>query len=217
MRSRSNGPPGASRIRKNTIESDLYGSYPFSSPEAGAGILVQSSWGFLSLGFYVEIEYNVIKLRKLNHCGIKTLGAVIDREGTGKLKDGLITNNHITLTKGYEGIHLRRCDDFEVTGNTVMGDAYYAIRISGRDGTTENDMRSYRNNVEDNHMDRFTVRASDDYCLNHADGDMFPEVRGDPVTAHVWLGRHSKNNTVKLGDGLSVLDEGELNTVITES
>jgi predicted transcriptional regulator len=33
------------QIRHNTIESDVYGSYPISSPEAGAGILAISAWG----------------------------------------------------------------------------------------------------------------------------------------------------------------------------
>jgi len=67
-------------IRRNTIESDVYGSYPFSSLEAGAGILAMSAWGFPSPGFNVEIEENTLKLDKLNYCGIKVLGPLKSRQ-----------------------------------------------------------------------------------------------------------------------------------------
>jgi len=208
-----NYPSADVQIRNNTVKSDLYGSYPFSSPEAGTGILVQSSWGFLSPGFNVEIEDNIINLRKLNHCGIKTLGAVIDREGTGKLKGGLIRNNRITLTNGYEGIHVRRCDDFEVYDNTLSGDAYYGIRISGREGSEKVDMISCRNLVENNKMDELRIREPDHYSKNNADGIMFPKSTGDNVKPHIWLGTFTRKNVIKVRKNEKILDEGEDNKI----
>jgi hypothetical protein len=75
------------RIRHNTIESDVYGSYPFSSPEAGAGILAQSAWAIPGPSFNVEIEDNTIKLDKLNYSGIVVLGPATDREGAERARD----------------------------------------------------------------------------------------------------------------------------------
>nr|MBC8275979.1 DUF1724 domain-containing protein [Chloroflexota bacterium] len=107
------------QIRHNTVVSDVYGSYPFSSREAGVGILAISAWGGASPGYNVEIEDNTIKLDKLNHSGIVILGPLTDREGADKLRGGTVRNNRVQLKDGYEGIHVRKCDDFEVAGNTI--------------------------------------------------------------------------------------------------
>jgi predicted transcriptional regulator len=209
-------PTADVRVRRNIIESDVYGSYPFSSPEAGAGILAQSAWGFPSPGFNVEIEENTINLDKLNHCGIRVLGPVMDREGADKLRGGTIRNNRIMLKDGYEGIHVRKCDDFEVADNTISGEAYYGIRISGRKRSGELDLSALNNLVEGNDMGRLRVRESDEYSNTHTDGFMFAGSPGKSTTAHVWLDKFSKNNTVKIKTDETVIDEGEENTVIRE-
>jgi predicted transcriptional regulator len=209
-------PTADVRVRRNIIESDVYGSYPFSSPEAGAGILAQSAWGFPSPGFNVEIEENTINLDKLNHCGIRVLGPVMDREGSDKLRGGTIRNNRIMLKDGYEGIHVRKCDDFEVADNTISGEAYYGIRISGRKRSGELDLSALNNLVEGNDMGRLRVRESDEYSNTHTDGFMFAGSPGKSTTAHVWLDKFSKNNTVKIKTDETVIDEGEENTVIRE-
>lgn len=200
-------------IRRNTIESDVYGSYPFSSPEAGAGILAQSAWGFPSPGFNVEIENNTLKLDRLNYSGIKVLGPVMDREKADKLRGGKIGNNHITLRKGYEGIHIRKCDDFEVIENTLTGDAYYGIRVSGRRSSREQDMRSLNNSIQDNDMSDFGVREPDSYSDNHRDGRMFAESPGGSYTAHIWLDKFSENNSIKIKTNENVFDEGKENKI----
>jgi len=200
-------------IRDNTIESDVYGSYPFSSPEAGAGILAQSAWGFPSPGFNVEIEENTIKLDKLNYSGIKVLGPVMNREKADKLRGGKIHNNRITLKKGYEGIHIRKCDDFEVIDNTLIGEAYYGIRISGRKSSGGQDLRSLNNMVLDNDMRNLEVREPDGYSDNQVDGRMFADSSEGSYTAHVWLDRFSENNSIKIRKNEKLIDEGKENTI----
>ena len=202
------------KIRRNTVVSDVYGSYPFSSPEAGAGILAQSAWGFPSPGFNVEIEENTIRLDKLNYSGIKVLGPVMDREGADKLRGGVIRDNRIWLKDGYEGIHVRRCDDFEVAKNLISGKAYYGIRISGRRRTGGPDLRALNNLVEGNDMRELWIREPDGYSDDHADGRMFSGSPGGSATAHVWLDHHTKGNVIRLGRDERAIDEGEENKIL---
>jgi hypothetical protein len=192
---------------------NLYGSYPFSSPEAGAGILAQSAWGYPSPGFNVDIEGNTVKFDKLNHNGIIVLGPVTEREGSGKLKDGTIRNNRVYLKDGYEGIHVRKCDDFEVTNNIISGEAYYGIRISGRRRSGELDLRALNNVVEDNDMKDLRIRSPDEYSNNHADGRMFASSPEGSATAHIWLDVNTNGNSVKVNSKETVIDQGEDNTI----
>jgi hypothetical protein len=202
------------QIKRNTIESDLYGSYPFSSPEAGAGILAQSAWGFPSPGFNVEIEENKIKFDKLNYSGIVVLGPVTDRVGADKLRGGIIRNNRIQLKDGYEGIHVRKCDEFDVKGNVISGETYYGIRVSGRRRSGGVDLRAFNNIVESNDMSGLRIRSPDEYSNNHADGRMFKGSSGSSATANVWLDQHSVSSLIKLRKGETVIDEGEDNKKI---
>ena len=197
------------QIRHNIVVSDIYGSYPYSSPEAGAGILAQSCLGGPAPGFNVEIEDNTIRLDKLNHSGIVILGPGISREGAGKLIGGIVRNNRIQLKDGYEGIHVRKCDDFEVSGNTISGKAYYGIRVSGRRKPGEPDLSALNNLVEDNDMRGLDVKGPDEYSDNHADGRMFAGTQGKSATAHVWLNKFSKDNMIKVEADETVIDEGD--------
>ncbi|MCX6654125.1 MAG: right-handed parallel beta-helix repeat-containing protein, partial [Candidatus Bathyarchaeota archaeon] len=201
------------RIKHNTITSDLYGSYPFSSPEAGAGILSQSAWGFPTPGFNVEIEENTIKFDKLNYSGIIVLGPVTDREGANKLRDGVIRGNSIQLKDGYEGIHVRKCDGFDVSRNIILGEAYYGIRLSGRKKSGEIDLRSLHNIIEENDLHNLSIRESDEYSNSHSDGRMFSVSSGSSPMAHVWLDKNSVNNVIRLGRDESVIDEGTGNEI----
>jgi predicted transcriptional regulator len=201
------------QIKHNTITSDLYGSYPFSSPEAGAGILAQSAWGFPTPGFNVEIEENTIKFDKRNYSGIIVLGPVTDREGADKLRDGIIRGNHIQLKDGYEGIHVRKCDGFEVSRNTITGDAYYGIRVSGREKSGEIDLLSLNNVIGGNDMRNLRIRRNDEYSNNHVDGRMFCGSPGSATTTHLWLGKNSANNEIDVVRGETVIDEGVDNKI----
>ena len=208
-----NLPTADVRIRNNTISSDIYGSYPFSSPEAGAGILAQSAWGYPSPGFPVYIDRNTIKLDKLNHSGIVVLGPVTDREGAGKLSGGIVRKNRVHLKHGYEGIHVRKCDNFEVSDNTISGEAYYGIRISGRSRSKEFDLRALNNKIQGNDVRDLRIRDPDQYSSNHADGRMFAETPGGAATAHVWLNVNTNGNMIKVSSNEMVIDQGEDNTI----
>jgi hypothetical protein len=201
-------------IKNNNIISDVYGSYPFSSPEAGAGILAQSAWGVPKSTFNLEIESNIIKLEKLNFSGIIILGPATDREGSGKLRGGTIHDNHIFLKDGYEGIHVRKCDDFEVYDNRISGDVYYGIRLSGRRRSGKLDLRAINNLVEGNNMEDLWIRDPDEYSNNHVDGRMFTGSEGKSATAHVWLNAFSKNNVIKVRVDETVINEGDDNKII---
>jgi predicted transcriptional regulator len=201
------------RIKHNTIISDVYGSYPFSSHEAGSGILAQSAWGFPSPGFNVEIEENVIKLDRLNYSGVILLGPVMDREGVDKLRGGTIRNNRIQVKKGYEGIHVRKCDDFDVVGNTISGEAYYGIRISGRKKSGKLDLRALKNTIQNNDLGDLHIRAPDDYSDSHIDGRMFTGSEGKSLTGHVWLNEFTAMNIIKLGSDETVIDVGKNNSI----
>jgi predicted transcriptional regulator len=202
-------------IRCNTVLSDVYGSYPFSSKEAGSGILAQSVLSTSGSGFNVLIENNTIKLDKINYSGIVVLGPATSREGAEKLKGGVIRKNIIQLKNGSEGIHVRKCDDFKVTENTLTGKMYYGIRISGRKKPGELDLRAFNNRIENNHMKDLMVKEPDKYCTNHQDGRMF-SYSDKLTTSNVWMDRFSENNTVKIKKGETVINEGENNIIIFE-
>jgi predicted transcriptional regulator len=194
-------------IKNNHINSDIYGSYPFSSHESGSGILAQSAWGFPSKGFKLLIENNSIKFDKQNYSGIKILGPVI--KNGEKLKAGIITKNRIELIKGYEGIHIRKCDEFEVTANTISGETYYGIRISGHENS---DMKAINNIIKNNDMGSLKIREPDEYTQNHTDEKMF--TCKEPKTSHFWLDDYTKNNEVHKLDDEFLIDEGTNNKII---
>ena len=79
-------------------------------------------------------------------------------EGSDKLHGGLIRDNSIYLKDGYEGIHLRKCDDFQVIGNRIAGNAYYGIRLSGHRKFDDLDMSSIQNQVKDNDLDELQIK-----------------------------------------------------------
>ena len=202
-------------VQNNLIESDVYGSYPFSSRESSAGILAQTGYGDRDLpNYFICIENNIIRLNKINCSGIVALGPV--SEGSDKLQGGLIRDNFIYLKDGYEGIHLRKCDDFEVSGNTISGNAYYGIRISGHRKFDDLDMSSIQNKIKNNNLDDLKIKDTDNYVLNHSDGKMFARSLSDlqTQTTHIWLDQYTRNNEIYINKNLQVIDEGKNNKII---
>ena len=200
-------------IRDNVVESEVYGSYPFSSLESGAGILAHTGLGEKHLSsFYVCIEKNTINLERLNYSGILVLGPVT--EGSSKLQGGIIRGNSIHFKSGYEGIHVRKCDGFDVVDNKISGEAYYGIRLSGRKKSGDQDQRALNNLVEGNDMEDLRVREPDDYSENHADGRRFAGSPAGSTTAHVWLDKFSEKNVVKIKKDENVIDEGKDNELV---
>ena len=195
-------------VRDNNIESEVYGSYPFSSRESCAGILVSTTMTSKNRpSFDVQIEYNRINLMKLNQSGIVILGPLV--ESSSKLRGGVIRDNVIYLKNGYEGIHLRKCDAFSVSGNQVSGEAYYGIRISGSRIYGDIDMGSIENSVNENDLKELKIKDPDNYVLNHLDGKMFTKT--GPKTSKYWLGRYSKKNKIGLLKTETLIDEGKDN------
>ncbi|MHA2392901.1 MAG: ArsR family transcriptional regulator [Promethearchaeota archaeon] len=202
-------------VQNNLIESDVYGSYPFSSRESTAGILAQTGYADKYLpSYYICIENNTIKLNKKNSSGIIALGPV--SEGSDKLEGGLIRDNLIYLNDGYEGIHLRKCDDFKIIGNQISGRAYYGIRLSGHRKFNALDMASTQNQIKENNLNELKIKQPDDYVLNHSDGKMFAGSLSERQshTTHIWLDQYSKNNEIHILDNELVLDEGENNKIV---
>ena len=194
-------------IRGNVIESEVYGTYPMSSLESGSGILAHTGFEKDLPGFSVFIEENTIKLEKLNHSGIIVLGPLT--EGSGKLS-GVIRGNQIHLNDGYEGIRVRKCDNFDVTDNKLSGKAYYGIKISGRK-SDELDHSAMNNVVENNDMKSLTIKKPDLYVNNHSDGKMFS--KSEPRTAYLWLDQYTKKNQIKITEKENMINEGENNTI----
>ena len=197
-------------IRDNVIESEVYGSYPFSGRDSATGILAQVSYGQKNMpGYHVSIERNKIKLEKINQSGITILGP--SDEGSMKLRSGVIRDNIIQLGDGYEGIHIRKCDEFQISGNKIMGEAYYGIRVSGGRRFGDLDMGSYNNIIQGNDLQELIIKETDDYVLNHLDGKMFSQI--EPRTAYYWLDKHTKKNNVILQTGTNIKDDGERNII----
>jgi hypothetical protein len=65
-------------------------------------------------------------------------------------------------------------------------------------------------------MGELMIRDADDYSNAHVDGFMFAGSPGGSTTAHVWLDKFSRNNTVKVKTDETVIDEGQENIIIHE-
>jgi predicted transcriptional regulator len=199
-------------IKHNTVLSRVYGSYMSYLNRAGFGIIAQTAWQSPSPGYYVEISDNIVNFEKLNYCGINIAGPHFHQEGSDKLRGGLIRNNTIHLENGLDGILVQKCDDFEISNNKLSGRTYYGIQINARPPPADVDLGSYGNIVEDNDMTELEIKSPDAYSDSHVDGDYFAGSAGMSSTAHVWLARNSKNNTVKIKTDETIIDEGVDNT-----
>jgi hypothetical protein len=177
--------------------------------ESSAGILVQTGLSRNRPGFYVCIEKNSIEMEKVNQSGIIVLGPV-DKESL-KLSGGVIQDNLIHIKNGYEGIHIRKCDTIQVSGNKTVGEAYYGIRVSGGRKFGDSDMSSNNNQLMENDFKELRIKVQDDYVLNHSDGKMFSEI--EPRTAIFWFIQYTRNNKMFISETSSIIDEGENNQI----
>jgi len=201
------------RVEGNTIVSEVYGSYPFSSHIAGIGIFAQSAWAQPRSGTRVEIAGNEIRCDKLNYCGIAVYGPSMYHEGAGKLGECVVRDNDIHLGDGSVGILIRKNDGTEVINNKISGKAYYGFHLWGSGDREGFDLGSNENLVEDNDMTDLVIKAPDEYSDGHVDGRMFTGSEGKSTTAYVWLNAHSRGNVIKVKADETVIDEGEGNTV----
>jgi len=200
-------------ITGNTIVSEIFGSFPFSTHFAGIGIFAQSAWSQPLSGSRVEIADNEIRCNKLNYCGIAVYGPSMYREGAGKLGECVLRDNNIHLGDGSVGVLIRKNDRTEVFGNKISGKAYYGFHLWGSRNREGFDLGSNENLVEDNDMTDLVIKASDEYSDSHVDGRMFTGSEGKSATAHVWLNAFSKDNVIKVRADETVIDEGEDNKI----
>jgi hypothetical protein len=117
-------------IKHNVIESSIKGAYPFRELEAGFGIFSQSAFQHRRPGFNIDIEENEIRLSKPNYCAITVAGPEIVDDDVGALFSGSIKNNNIHLNGGQAGIQIGS-ENFRVSGNKIVGEAYFGIQVSG--------------------------------------------------------------------------------------
>lgn len=201
------------QIVGNTITSEVYGSYPYSSHMAGIGIFAQSAWAQPRSGTRVEISDNKIRCDKLNYCGIAVFGPSMYQEGAGKLGECIIRDNAIHLEDGSLGILLRKTDNTEVLDNEISGSVYYGFHFWGSSEREGIDLESNSNIIEKNNLKSLVIKSPDEYSDSNVDGRMFTGSPGKSVTAHVWLNSHSKKNRITIIPDETVIDEGENNEI----
>lgn len=200
-------------ITGNTITSEIFGSYPYSTHFAGIGIQAVSAFNDGRSGSSVYISDNNIRCTKLNYCGIAVYGQSIYNEGSGKLGECIIQNNRIYLEDGSVGIVIRKNDDTEVYGNKISGRAYYGVHLWGSKDREGFDLGSNGNFIHDNDLSGLVVKAPDEYSDSHVDGRMFTGSDGNSKTAHVWLNKFSARNMIHVKADETVIDEGTSNSI----
>lgn len=204
-------------IVDNTIISEVFGAYPYNNPMSGAGILVQSAWSEPRSGGRVEVNGNRIICDKVNYCGIAVYGPAMYQEGAGKLESCIVRDNEVSLADGSIGVIIRRSDSTEVSNNRITGKAYYGLQVTGSEDRQGIDLSAKGNKFEDNDMEGIEIKEPDEYSDAHVDGRMFTGSGGKSATANVWLNKYSKGNVIKVKANETVIDEGEDNTVTSES
>ena len=183
-------------IHNNKLITEVYGSYAYANPNAGFGILAQSSLNDSHKGSKVKIFDNEITCTKINYSGISVYGPFIIDENSGKLEECIIHDNTIHLEDGSVGIYVRKSDHTEITNiNKPL------------------DLGAFDNVVEDNDFSKFVIKDSDQYSDNHIDDKMFMDSDGKSETAHVWLNKYSSRNIIKVDPQESVIDQGTENII----
>jgi hypothetical protein len=184
---------------------------------SGVGIMVQSAWSEPRSGGRVEVNGNKIVCDKVNYCGIAVYGPAMYQEGAGKLETCIVRDNEISLADGSIGVMIRRSDSTEVFNNRITGKAYYGLQMTGSEDRQGIDLSAKGNKFEDNDMESLEIKEPDEYSDSHVDGRMFTGSGGRSATANVWLNKYSKGNVIKVKASEPVIDEGEDNTVTSES
>ena len=205
------------RVVDNTIVSEVYGSYPYSSHMAGVGIFAQSTWlDAIPSGARVEITENEIRCDKLNYCGIAIYGQSRYEEGASKLGECIVRENNIHLGDGSVGVIIRQNDRTEVVDTKISGKAYYGFHLWGDEDREGFDLGANDNLIKDNDLIDLEIKIPDDYSDSHVDGRMFTGSEGKSVTSHVWLNKFTTRNAINVKADETVIDEGTSNTIIRD-
>jgi len=198
----------------NKVSSRVYGSYPFYSKHSGAGILAINAWGRPHSEHYLEISDNEVYLEKINFSGICLFGPIHHGREAKKYSGGVIANNTVHLANGYIGLHLRKADDFDVSGNKILGKMYYGMHLSGSKDIGNKNLTSTGNTFRDNELNEIEVINVDNYSDTYADGRRFAEKDNKGLTGHIWLDQYTSKNKIQVNMNESCIDKGEDNEVI---
>jgi hypothetical protein len=148
--------------------------------------------------------------RKINQSGIGVYGPVIS--GGGKLENGVISNNKVELEEGMMGIQIRKCDDFILERNRLVGSAYYGVQVSGRI-TPDQDQGAYNNKLLHNDFSEFRVKPPDNYSDKYGDGRTFVVNANGSNTCHIWLNSDTAYNEIISNKETSIIDEAKENII----
>ena len=206
-------------ISENKIISNVFGSYGVNRPYAGYGISAYIHWeaSHPHDGFNLNISRNIIELGKVNYCGIAVHGPLEYIHGAVNLSGGKIKNNSIFLIDGAVGIHVYRCNEFDVAENKVGGRAYYGAQVVGSAKKIIYDYTSNMNNIEFNDFSELEIKKADKYSNENVNFRRFTGSNEEAKLGHVWLNRFSSRNRVQIRDNETVIDEGNSNEVIREN
>jgi predicted transcriptional regulator len=202
------------QIIGNTIVSEVYGSYAFSTHIAGYGIQCLSAWGNPRSGSKIEIYNNHIRCAKLNYYGIAIYGQSIYQNGAGKLGKCIVRDNHIHLGDGHVCVLIRKNDYTEIVNNKISGSAYYGIHLWGSKDRDNFDLSSSNNIVKDNDLTELVIKAQDEYSNNHVNGRMFTGSEGNSTTSHYWINKFSSKNKLYIRENEFYINEGKDNEII---
>jgi cysteine-rich repeat protein len=203
-------PTCKAKVINNIVESNVYGSYYGSwKGKSAIGISSESGWANFSDGGAITIKDNWIYFNEgLNQIGIWALGM----EGFKPEAGGVfIEDNHIESKNGYVGILLSEVDQANVKNNTIVGSAYFGVRVR------TDYVGSYENEIKNN-MDDLTINPPDSYTDAHIGDGWFPNklrgYDGESGTANIWLDRKTRKNEVEIKPGETVIDEGSANEIM---
>ena len=201
-------------IKNNLIISDIYGAHAHGEPESGCGITAHSAASFRDRhGFRFSISNNIINCSKPSYIGIRVSGPFNAPLGSEKFKEGYVRGNNIHLENGLVGIKVGRSDNIEVSENIISGKVYYGIRVCAKGRPTDEIFYSEKNSVKNNDMSQLTIKDSDRYSNNYADGIVFHGTKGNAGTANIWLDDYTIECNIKLRTGETLIDDGKNNFI----
>jgi hypothetical protein len=62
-------------------------------------------------------------------------------------------------------------------------------------------------------MKALRIKEPDDYSRDLFDEKTYAGSRADSATANIWLGVNTRGNVVQVGDGETIVDEGQDNRI----
>ncbi len=205
----------------NKIISDVWGAYYIDHRWAGCGIHAFTALDEGQLpgraqihqkGYNLKIAENQISCGKPNFVGILLSGLIEAPIDSEKLSGGTIKGNHIHLGNGAIGMHFDSCDKFDIIDNIISGRAYYGISISSRTNFRKKVQGAFQNRLINNSLEDLEIKSPDKQSYVIFDREI-RDINIRNSTAHIFLGKNTARNLVRLNFKYCVIDEGEENNI----